>query len=165
MSRVRSNKNFNLEMACKIDLTFSNGFKMPALGYGTWRAPDDEVEKALNAALEAGYRHIDCAPVYLNEKTIGKVLKEWIDSGKVRRDELFIVTKLPPHGNRASTVEKYLKESLADLQLDYIDLYHIHVPFTVPEVVPFEMNENGELVLETTTDHVAVWKVSIEIRL
>uniref|UniRef100_A0A182NKU4 NADP-dependent oxidoreductase domain-containing protein n=1 Tax=Anopheles dirus TaxID=7168 RepID=A0A182NKU4_9DIPT len=145
--------------ACKMDLTFENGHKMPALGFGTWRAPDDEVEKALNEALEAGYRHIDCAPVYLNEPTIGRVLKQWIDGGRVARDELFIVTKLPPHGTRASTVEKFLKRSLTDLQLDYVDLYLVHVPFTVPEVDgPFLTDDNGEIVLETTTDHVSLWK-------
>ncbi|XP_041767379.1 1,5-anhydro-D-fructose reductase [Anopheles merus] len=145
--------------ACKIDLTFENGHKMPALGFGTWRAPDDEVEKALNQALEAGYRHIDCAPVYLNEPTIGRVLRQWIDSGRVTREELFIVTKLPPHGTRAATVEKFLKRSLTDLQLDYVDLYLVHVPFTVPEVDgPFLTDDNGEIVLETTTDHVSLWK-------
>lgn len=146
-------------MACKMNLTFENGTEMPALGFGTWRASDEEVEKALNEALEAGYRHIDTAPVYLNEKTIGKVLKSWLESGKVTREELYIVTKLPPPGTRASTVEKYLKRSLADLQLEYVDLYHVHVPFTVPDVDgPFLMDDNGDIVLETTTDHIALWK-------
>ncbi|XP_052868295.1 1,5-anhydro-D-fructose reductase [Anopheles cruzii] len=145
--------------ACKIELTFENGYKMPALGFGTWRAPDDEVEKAIDEALTAGYRHIDCAPVYLNEPTIGRVLRKWLDSGRVTREELFIVTKLPPHGTRPSTVEKFLKRSLTDLQLDYVDLYLVHVPFTVPEVDgPFLTDDNGEIVLETTTDHVALWK-------
>jgi alcohol dehydrogenase (NADP+) len=146
-------------MASKIDLIFANGDKMPAIGLGTWRAPDEEVESALNAALEAGYRHIDCAPVYLNEKVIGKVLHEWIESGRVSRSELFITTKLPPFGNRADDVEKCLKNSLADLQLDYLDLFLIHVPFAVPHVLPFEKHENGDLVL-ADTDHVETWKVS-----
>ncbi|XP_001656491.2 alcohol dehydrogenase [NADP(+)] [Aedes aegypti] len=150
-------------MACKMDITFENGTTMPALGFGTWRASDEEVEKALNEALEAGYRHIDTAPVYLNEKTIGKVLKEWMDAGKVTRDELFIVTKLPPHGTRASTVEKFLKKSLDDLQLEFVDLYHVHVPFTVPEVDGPFLVEDGLIVLETTTDHVALWKAMEEV--
>ena len=59
-----------------------------------FQASEDEIVTALNAALEAGYRHIDCAPAYLNEKAIGKTLKKWIDSGKVTREELFIVTKV-----------------------------------------------------------------------
>lgn len=110
-----------------------------------------------------------------------------MDAGKVTRDELFIVTKLPPHGKRdfflehilnvknncvhislfylgtrASTVEKFLRRSLKDLQLEYLDLYHVHVPFTVPEVDgPFLVDDDGQIVLETTTDHVALWKVSL----
>lgn len=82
------------------------------------QAPDVEVEQALDLALKAGYRwvmtaiplnstinswkpsdsHIDCAPVYQNEKVIGRVLKGWVDSGRVKREELFITTKLPPTG-------------------------------------------------------------------
>lgn len=147
-------------MACNIYVTTENGFKMPALGIGTWRAPDDEVEKALNEALEAGYRDIDCAPVYLNEPVIGKVLKAWFDSGKLTREELFITTKLPPQANRASSVEKFLKRSLEALQLDYVDLYLIHVPFAVPEVDgPFLADNDGNLLLDTESNHIKTWRV------
>lgn len=149
-------------MASKINLVFANGEKMPAVGLGTWRAPDAEIESALNAALEAGYRHIDCAPVYGNEHVIGKVFKEWISSEKLKRSDLFVTTKLPPFGNRASDVEKCLKKSLADLELEYLDLYLIHVPFAVPYTEgPFSKHENGDLVL-SDTDHVETWKVSCQ---
>ena len=148
-------------MACKMDLAFTNGDKMPALGIGTWRAPDAEVEKALNEALEVGYRHIDTAPVYGNEKTIGNVLKSWFDSGKLQREEIFITTKLPPTANRASCVEKYLRMSLADLQLEYVDLYLVHVPFGLPETDgDFKRLENGDLEI-ADTDHIETWKVSL----
>lgn len=66
--------------------------------YNFLKAPDEEIERTLNIALEIGYRHIDGAPVYLNEKAIGKVLRKCIDSGKVKREDLFVVTKLPKHG-------------------------------------------------------------------
>lgn len=146
-------------MGSKLYLTFANGDKLPAIGLGTWRAPDEEVESALNAALEAGYRHIDCAPVYGNEKVIGKVLREWIDAERIQRSDLFVTSKLPPFGNRASDVEKCLKNSLSDLQLDYLDLYLIHVPFAVPFTQgPFEKDENGDIV-QSDTDHVETWKV------
>lgn len=77
-------------------------------------------------------------------------MKDWLDSGKVKREELFICTKLPVYGNRPSTVEKYLKKSLADLELTYVDMYLIHVPFTLEEP-PTGSN------LEFDTDHVAIW--------
>lgn len=119
------------------------------------------MESAINEALKIGYRHIDCAPVYMNEKVIGKVLDEWLVSGKLKREELFIVTKLPPHANRSNCVEKFLKKSLHDLKLSYVDLYLIHTPFGVPEVDgPFLTDEeSGELILDTATDHISTWKV------
>lgn len=147
-------------MACPKFLTLNNGMKMPALGIGTWRAPDNEVETALNHALEIGYRHIDCAPVYLNEKTIGRVLNKWLTSNKVKREDLFIVTKLPIYGNRASCVEKCLRKSLNDLQLSYVDLYLIHVPFGVPETDDgnFARDENDDIIFDKDINHVATWK-------
>lgn len=111
-------------------------------------------------ALEAGYRHIDAAPVYQNEKAIGRVLRKWIDGGKVDRDDLYIVTKLPPPANRAECVEKYLKASLADLQLSYVDMYLIHTPFGVPETDgDFQRDADGDIVLDANTNHAATWKV------
>ncbi|XP_055852139.1 aldo-keto reductase family 1 member A1 [Episyrphus balteatus] len=147
-------------MVCDKFLTFNNGVKMPALGIGTWQAPEKEVEEALNLALEAGYRHIDCAPVYLNEGVIGRVLKSWIDSGKITREELFITTKLPPPALIPEAVETVLKKSLADLQLEYVDLYLIHVPFGIKfdEAKGEFIKDDGGVVPDMTTDHVAVWK-------
>lgn len=125
-------------------------------------------------------RHIDAAPAYLNEKAIGRVLKRWIDSGKVKREEIFITTKLPPigectytsihsirwniiwiiTGNRASSVEKYSKQSMADLQLSYIDLYLIHCPFAMPDTDgDFHRDANGDLILDTETNFLDTWKV------
>uniref|UniRef100_A0A1I8Q3N3 NADP-dependent oxidoreductase domain-containing protein n=1 Tax=Stomoxys calcitrans TaxID=35570 RepID=A0A1I8Q3N3_STOCA len=151
-------------MVCDQVLTFNNGLKMPALGYGTWQAPDNEVELALNHALEAGYRHIDAAPVYMNEKTIGRVLKQWLDSGRVKREELFVTTKLPPTANLPECVETTLRNSLNDLQLDYVDLYLIHTPFgAFFENGDIKRKENGEVVINPATDHIAVWKKMEEI--
>lgn len=147
-------------MACDKFLTFNNGIKMPALGIGTWQAPENEVEDALNLALEAGYRHIDCAPVYMNEKVIGRVLKSWIDAGKLTREELFITTKLPPPALKAEMVESLLTKSLEDLQLSYVDLYLIHTPFGVifdPAKGEFLKDEGG-VAIDASTDHLAIWK-------
>jgi len=145
-------------------LTLNNGSRMPALGLGTWMASEDEIKVAIDQALEAGYRHFDTAPVYLNEKAIGAVLKKWLDAGKVKREELFIVTKLPPTANRPNDVEATLRNSLADLQLDYIDLYLIHTPFTIYfGDNDFKRDENGDIIVDKSTDHAAVWKVLEEL--
>ncbi|XP_065167026.1 aldo-keto reductase family 1 member A1 isoform X2 [Atheta coriaria] len=149
-------------MAGCIETMFYNGISTPSIGFGTWQAKDDELEQALNNALEAGYRHIDTATVYENEKVIGKVLKKWIDSGKLKRDDLFIVTKLPPCGNRPSGVATYLQRSLDDLQLDYVDMYLIHTPFAFIECGDMHPMKDGKIMLDMNTDHVATWKVMEE---
>ncbi|XP_058802087.1 aldo-keto reductase family 1 member A1 [Phymastichus coffea] len=135
------------------------GQRVPIVGFGTWQASDEELEAALDNALESGYRHIDTAPVYLNEHVIGKVLKKWLDSGKLKRDDLFIVTKLPPTGNRPEGVEKSLKKSLKDLQLDYLDLYLVHTPFSFIEEGDnlHPKDENGHIKIDPSTDILAVW--------
>lgn len=75
------------------------------------------------------------------------------------RQPQFICTKLPPIANRPKDVERYLRSSLNDLQLDYVDLYLVHTPFTVPETDGmFLTDEEGNCLLETDTDHLGVWK-------
>lgn len=109
---------------------------------------------AINTALEVGYRHIDTAFAYSNEKVIGKVLQEWFSSSKLKRENIFITTKLPSHAVHADLVENYLKRSLEALQIDYIDLYLIHSP-----VFRKKDEASGDYV-PSETDHIAVWKVS-----
>ncbi|KAH8388450.1 hypothetical protein KR093_006569, partial [Drosophila rubida] len=140
-------------------LTLNNGKKMPIIGIGTWQASDEEIETAVDAALEAGYRHIDTAPRYGNEQAIGKVLKRWLDAGKVKREELFIVTKLPVIANSPSDVDPIIRKSLADLQLDYVDMFLIHTPFTVVtnEDGSIKRDEEGLMIPDLTTNHAATW--------
>nr|CAD7203953.1 unnamed protein product [Timema douglasi] len=123
-------------------------------------APDEVIDSVIDTALEAGYRHIDTAYVYGNEAAIGKALKRWFDSGKIKREELFIVTKLPMVGLQADKVEKYLNRSLAALQLTYVDLYLIHFPCGLEERGEnlFPQDESGNLILDKTTEHVSLWK-------
>ncbi|XP_042878309.1 aldo-keto reductase AKR2E4-like [Penaeus japonicus] len=75
-------------------VTLPNGSKMPMVGLGTYQGRDDEMRRVLAWALECGYRHIDTAAVYQNEAEIGDVLHEWLSSGCIAREELFVVTKV-----------------------------------------------------------------------
>ncbi|KAL1497126.1 hypothetical protein ABEB36_008136 [Hypothenemus hampei] len=131
------------------------GYKMPMVGFGTaGKNEDGRLEVALNTALENGYRHIDTAYIYENEEEVGKVLQKWISSGKIQREELFIVTKLPPFANTPERVEEALKESLNRLQLDYVDQYLIHFPVWME---PKDPQSKSELIPHKT-DLIALWK-------
>ncbi|MDX3187868.1 aldo/keto reductase [Streptomyces sp. MN03-5084-2B] len=105
-----------------IELT--NGVRMPQLGYGVFQVPDDETATAVKAALEAGYRSIDTAAVYGNEKGVGQAIAE---SG-IARDELFVTTKLWNSAQGYDSTLKAFDESMAKLGLEQLDLYLIHWP-------------------------------------
>lgn len=141
-------------MACKVNLTTPSGFSMPILGFGTWQAKDSDLEAALETALEAGYRHIDTATAYENEHVIGKVLKKWMDSGKLKRDDLFITTKLPSFALHASDVDEQLSKSLKNLQLSYVDLYLIHSPYGFIK----KGDSYADWELDYGIDHSSLWK-------
>ncbi|KAI9269373.1 NADP-dependent oxidoreductase domain-containing protein [Sporodiniella umbellata] len=102
----------------------NTGATMPALGLGTWQSKPNEVYNAVLVALKNGYKHIDAAFIYGNEKEVGQAIKD----SKVPREELFITTKLWNNSHRPEAVEKALQVSLDNLQLEYIDLYLMHWP-------------------------------------
>ncbi len=107
-----------------------DGTKIPGIGIGTFGSDKygpEEIAEAVYGAIRAGYRLIDCAAVYGNEDRIGAVLKRAVDEGIVSREELFITSKV--WNDRHREVEKACRESLADLRLDYLDLYFVHWPF------------------------------------
>ncbi|VDN28569.1 unnamed protein product [Dibothriocephalus latus] len=109
-------------------VTFNNGLKVPVLGLGTFKAGPNEVGAAVSTALEAGYRHIDCAALYDNEEEIGKALTKTFNSGIAKREEVFITTKLWNTAHRVEDVRPACEQSLKRLGLSYVDLYLMHWP-------------------------------------
>jgi diketogulonate reductase-like aldo/keto reductase len=95
---------------------------MPLLGFGTWRLSGDDAVRATGDALAAGYRHLDTATMYGNEREVGRALR---DSG-VPRDDVFVTSKLPP--DRADRVRETLEQSLEQLGVDQLDLWLVHWP-------------------------------------
>lgn len=104
--------------------TLNNGLRIPQLGYGVWKVPNDEVTVAVEQALEAEYRLIDTAKVYGNEHGVGDALS----NSNVSREDLFITTKLANADQGYENTLKAFDESLEKLGLDYVDLYLIHWP-------------------------------------
>lgn len=114
-----------------------DGDAMPAIGLGTWNAGPGEVYAAVKAALAAGYRHLDCAAVYGNEAEIGAALAEAFAAGEVRRGDLWITSKLWNDAHAPADVLPALRRTLADLQLEYLDLYLLHWPVAVRRGVTY----------------------------
>lgn len=109
--------------------TLSNGVKIPCIGFGTWQSADGkEAYDAVLAALECGYRHIDTAAAYGNEESVGKAINDFLKNSSVKREELFITTKLWNDDHGYETAKAALETSLKKLNLSYVDLYLIHWP-------------------------------------
>ncbi|MEW2389051.1 aldo/keto reductase [Streptomyces venezuelae] len=113
------------ELVSKVPpITLNNGVEMPQLGFGVWQVPDDEAEKAVATALEAGYRSIDTAAIYGNEEGTGKA----IAASGVAREDLFVTTKLWNSDQGYDATLRAFDTSLEKLGLDHVDLYLIHWP-------------------------------------
>ena len=111
-------------MALNRSFTLNTGAKIPAVGFGTWQAAPHEVERAVEVALRAGYKHLDCAAIYRNESEVGLGIK---NSGVDRKD-IFITSKLWNTKHEPRDVEAALDKSLKDLGVEYVDLYLMHWP-------------------------------------
>ncbi|OGE52447.1 hypothetical protein PENARI_c010G12342 [Penicillium arizonense] len=132
--------------------TLNTGAKIPAIGFGTWKAGPGEAAAAVKAAFKAGYRHFDCAPLYGNEAEIGQVFKET----DVPREEYFVTTKLWSSDHRRIT--SALQKSLDDLCLDYVDLYMMHWPVTLPTASPETYGKEDRTTHDPDWDFTDTWR-------
>ena len=114
----------------RVTFALNNGSgAIPALGFGTSLSDRTKTRDAVKAAVKVGFRHLDAAERYRNEAEVGAALKELFADGTVRRDELFVTTKLWNNNHRPERVKSALQASLDRLGLDTVDLYLVHTPF------------------------------------
>jgi len=139
-------------------LALNNGSgAIPALGFGTLIPDPVATRTASRAALEAGFRQFDASERYRNEQEVGEAMWEVFEAGAIRREEVFIATKLWNNNHRPERVKPAFEASLKKLQIDYVDLYLIHTPFAFQpgdEQDPRDANgnviyDNGLTLLET----------------
>ena len=123
---------------------------MPALGCGTLIPDAAETISATRDALEAGFRHFDCAERYRNEREVGEALQAGLAAGGIAREDIFVTTKLWNTNHRPERVEPAFEASLDRLGLKYLDLYLIHTPFAFqPGDEQDPRDQNGNVIYDT----------------
>lgn len=142
----------------RIHTTHGSG-EIPAVGFGTL-IPDPVVTKqATKAALEAGFRHLDCAERYRNEAAVGDAIQEAFKAGTLQREDLFVTTKLWNTNHRPERVKPAFDASCRRLQLDYIDCYIIHTPFAFqPGDEQDPRDEHGRVIYDSGVTLVDTWR-------
>lgn len=124
-------KNLPKQVLVPIPTTqLNSGYEIPLLGWGSFTLQGDKCRDATQSAVQAGYRHIDTAVTYGNEAEVGAGLKPHLESGNVRREDLFVTTKLWSNQHARDAVVPALQESLKKLGLTYVDLFLVHWPVT-----------------------------------
>jgi alcohol dehydrogenase (NADP+) len=118
------------------------------LGLGTWKSNDRDAYRSVREAIKIGYRHLDCASRYENEREIGEAITDAITAGDVSRGELWITSKLWNNAHLPQDVQPALEVTLSDLQIDYIDLYLVHWPVALRPDVIFPVTGDEFLSLE-----------------
>jgi alcohol dehydrogenase (NADP+) len=142
----------------KIPLNYGAGH-MPVLGFGTLIPGQAATVSATRDALDAGFRHFDCAERYRNEREVGDALQAGLASRGIARDEIFVTTKLWNTNHRPERVEPAFEASLDRLRLDYLDLYLIHTPFAFqPGEEQDPRDPSGNLLYDPGVTLLDTWK-------
>jgi diketogulonate reductase-like aldo/keto reductase len=142
----------------RIHTTHGSG-KIPALGFGTLIPDPVATRQATRAALEAGFRHLDCAERYRNEAAVGDAIQEAFKAGTLQRQDLFVTTKLWNTNHRPERVKPAFDASCRRLQLDYIDCYIIHTPFAFqPGDEQDPRDEHGRVIYDSGVTLVDTWR-------
>jgi len=136
-------------------LTLHDGTPIPAVGLGTWKPQGEDVYRAVRCAIAAGYRHVDCAAAYANEDVIGRALADAFAAGDVRREEMWVTSKLWNDRHAPQHVQPALEQTLEALGLDHLDLYLMHWPVALRPGVMFPRTGSDfvhpeEIPIETT---------------
>jgi alcohol dehydrogenase (NADP+) len=133
--------------------------QIPALGFGTLIPDPAATVRATRDALEAGFRHFDCAERYRNEREVGEALQEGLAAGGIARDDVFITTKLWNSNHRPERVEQAFDASLDRLKLNYLDLYLIHTPFAFqPGDEQDPRDHNGSVIYDKEVKLLDTWR-------
>jgi alcohol dehydrogenase (NADP+) len=142
----------------RIPLSHGAG-RIPAVGFGTLIADPALTITATRDALEAGFRHFDCAERYGNEREVGKALQAGSAAGKIAREDIFVTTKLWNSNHRPERVEPAFEASLERLQIAYLDLYLIHTPFAFqPGDNQDPRDQNGNVIYDPGVTLLDTWK-------
>jgi diketogulonate reductase-like aldo/keto reductase len=141
-------------------LALNNGSgAIPSLGFGTLIPDPMATRTATKAALEAGFRQLDAAERYRNEREVGEAMKEVFTAGKIKREDVFIATKLWNNNHRPERVKPAFEASLNKLQLDYVDLYLIHTPFAFqPGDEQDPRDANGNVIYDKGVTLLDTWR-------
>ena len=136
---------------------------MPVVGLGTWKIEKANCAQVVEQAIATGYRHLDCACDYGNEPEVGDGIQKALTSGSVSREELWVTSKLWNTYHAAEHVEPALQRTLADLKLDYLDLYLVHFPIAT-KFVPFEKRYPPEWFFDPDAAEPKLEPVDVPIR-
>jgi alcohol dehydrogenase (NADP+) len=141
-------------------IPLNNGHShIPALGFGTLIPDAAETISASRDALEAGFRHFDCAERYGNEREVGEALKTGRAAGGIAREDIFVTTKLWNNNHRPERVEPAFNASLDRLRLEYLDLYLIHTPFAFqPGDEQDPRDQNGNVIYDKEITLLDTWR-------